>query len=121
MSEQRGRCGPSPEAQAEAQRRFEDGEALTIIAKSLGVSRATLKRISEREAWRVTLPTCFQGVRKQTADLLKRRAVARTRYESGENLNTVAQALKLNPVALRRAARIERWSSPLVVCFDEAA
>jgi DNA invertase Pin-like site-specific DNA recombinase len=121
MSEQTRRRDPSPESQAEARRRYEDGEALTAIERSLGVSRATLKRISDRDGWSVTLPTCFLGVRKQTADLLKRRAVARTRYEAGEDLNTVAQALKLNAVALKRVARRERWSASQVVCFDEVA
>ena len=121
MSEQPRQRGPSPEAQAEARQRYERGESLSAIAKSLGVSRAALKRVSDRESWSVTLPTYFQGVQKQTADLAKRRAVARTRCEAGEELATVAKALKLNPVALRRVARRERWVAPQVVCFDEAA
>jgi uncharacterized protein YjcR len=111
----------SPQKRAQAKRRYGEGESISTIAKELDINRATLKRIADRENWPVPLDRYFKGVQKQNEELAKRRAVARTRYEGGEDLNTVAEALALNPNALRRIARVERWSAPLPVCIDEAA
>jgi hypothetical protein len=43
----------SPEARAEARQRYERGEPLQAIARSLGVDRKVLRRLREREGWAV--------------------------------------------------------------------
>jgi hypothetical protein len=44
----------SPEARAEARQRYESGEPIAVIARTLGTHRMTLQRLREREEWTVT-------------------------------------------------------------------
>jgi hypothetical protein len=43
--------GPTPEARAEAKRRYESGESMNSISKVTKIDRKTLRSMKERESW----------------------------------------------------------------------
>jgi uncharacterized protein YjcR len=102
----------------------EEGESLTSISESLRISLSTLKRWKKLEGWEILYPAFtdqYVGVQKLKELSEAHRAIARTWYEAGEDLDEIAEDLESSPAALRRAARREGWTRAPVELLDEAA
>jgi hypothetical protein len=89
--------------------------------RSKGMAQATQGAMT-RETQGAEITASQAIIRRQTADLARRRRKARAKIEAGESILSVAAKLRLNPTALLRVARRENWATPPVeYAVEEAA
>lgn len=78
--------GPTEEARAEARRLYESGETLLGISKVMGIHRATLRNLRDKECWivhpvvhvdNVSQKAVQQRTQSQVIDIATRKAVER--------------------------------------------
>ena len=97
--------GPTPDARAEAKRRYESGESMNSISETMQLRRQTLMAIAEREGWAQPVRTTAQEsaqlraqvkerVHADVIDISTRKAVEKV-LESGA-VDRIAEATVLD-------------------------